>query len=110
MKWQAMGAKRRYDSTSFTERSVHSHDLLDDEIDLWIPFDDYYNRHCTKLGHTLATCRRDFEVFVNGQRQNCRIAMGAVVCSSLRGPGEAEPAARLQRVRFFARPVKRRGS
>ena len=61
---------------SFTERSVNSHDLLDDEFGRWIPFVDYYNRNYTKPGNTLATIRRDFEEIVNGQRHNCRFARG----------------------------------
>ena len=59
---------------SFIERSVHSHDLLDDETDQWIPFDDYYNRHIHKPGATQATIRRDFEEIVNSQRHNYRVA------------------------------------
>ena len=74
VKWQTMGAKRRYDSMSFTERSVHAHDLIDDEIDQWIRFDEYYNRNYSKPGNTLATLRRDFEEIVNSQRHNCRVA------------------------------------
>ena len=75
-KWQHTGAKRRYGSMSFTERSVHAHDLIDDETDQWLPFDEYYNRNFTKPGNTLATLRRDFEEIVNSQRHNCRVARG----------------------------------
>ena len=76
VKWQTMGAKRRYDSMSFTERSVHAHDLIDDEIGQWLPFDEYYNRNYSKPGNTLATLKRDFEEIVNSQRHNCRVARG----------------------------------
>ena len=42
IKWQALENKKRFEFIQYIEKTVHAQELIEDEIDSFIPYDQYY--------------------------------------------------------------------
>ena len=76
IKWQGMGTKQRFDSIVYQESTLSALELVDDEVDEWIPFNIYFSRNQGRPGVTWQSLHIEFTEEVNGNRLNCRFHRG----------------------------------
>ena len=75
-KWQSVSNKRRFEDISYVERSIHAAELLDDEIDAWLPWEDFFLRYKDRPGATYGTLETEFQDIISTSRANCKQIRG----------------------------------